>query len=209
MPAFLIPLAGAAVAGGTALAKGLAQRQKVSQVDKAREAELARLAALGQLGLTDEELAAMRSQRLDPLQAQQAEAQKRMNAQMGMFGEGASIARNLAAQDQQQTQVNAVYRDLQARDVAEASAQKEEQRALQQSLEQQMAQRKRDTALAIIGGVDAAAQTVMGGAAGDPGKATTGVDAGQTADLEKQMEEAQRREALDEQAMAEYYSTYS
>lgn len=189
MPAFLIPLAVAgAVAGGTAIAKGIANRQKVSKVDKARLAEIERMESLGQLGLSDEELAAMRSQRLDPLQAQQAEAQKRANAQMGLFGEGASIARSLATQDAQAVQTNAVYRDIQARDVAEASAQKQEARDLESSLEAQKNQRKKDTANAIIGGVDAAAQTVFGGMAGAPGAATKGVNALQTAQLQSQLQ---------------------
>lgn len=168
MPAFLLPLAAGAVAGGIDLATGLASRTRVSEADKSRLAELRRLEELGALGLSDEELAAMRDRRLSPISAAQQEATMRARSlqQSGELGSGSAYAGQIAISDAATEQRQTALRDIQAADVARASQQREEAQALQKSIEQQEEARRKETVAAITGALEGASQVGFGAAAG-------------------------------------------
>lgn len=170
MPAFLLPLAAGAVAGGVNLATGLAGRTKVSESDRNRLAELRRLEELGALGLTDAELAVMRDRRLSPINAASQEAIMRSRSlqQAGEMGTGGFYAGQIAMGAEAQQQRQTAMRDVQAADVARASQQREEAQALSKSIEQQEDARRRETMAAIAGAADSVAQAGFGAAAGQP-----------------------------------------
>lgn len=163
-------LASAGLAGGAALAEGLINRTQVSDVDRKRLAELERLKALGELGYSDEELAAIRDVRLSPIQAAGREAQLRAlgATQVGDIGSGAAARTLLASQVQVDQARQQAMRDVQAADVAEQARQKEEMKSLEKSIEEQEQARKKETWQAILGAGEAALQTGFSAAAGGP-----------------------------------------
>jgi hypothetical protein len=166
-PRIIAAAAGAGALGGVGLG-ALAGRPTEYERDR-RDAldEMLRRQELGMLGLTDEERRALEAQLIDPLRAQQREAETRRLGSMGIgdIGGGAFAKAALSEQERQDEQL---ARERQRIAQADVKAANQEEERIREELEKMaavdQAQRAEDAAAIeeeLAGTLDA----VMGGAA--------------------------------------------
>lgn len=138
--------AGALIGGGLGFATGgptAYERQRIDALD-----EMLRRQELGMLGLTDEERRALEAQTIDPLRAQQREAETRRLGAMGIgdIGGGAFAKAALADADKMREAEARERQEIAAADVREKNR---EEAMLKKDLEAQAAQDEQKRAEAM------------------------------------------------------------